>query len=119
MVKSLRIYVAGPYSPGECDTHSAVALATRNTESAIEIGIEIFKKGHVAFIPHLSHYVHINKNCPLDLPWYTIDNTFLDNWAEAIYYMSPSKGADAELKRAKDLGLKVFYNLNEIPEMRE
>jgi len=48
--------------------------------------------------------------------WYEHDNTFINHWAEALYYLAPSKGADAELKLAKKLGLKIFYKLDEVPE---
>src|SRR3972149_2298987 len=115
-MKQLRIYVAGPYSPKNCDLHSAIAIGYRNTEKAIEAGIEILKKGHIVFVPHLSHFMHVNKNCPLNIPWYTVDNSFLEHWAEALYYLSPSTGADAELALAQKLGLKVFYSLEEIPQ---
>ena len=116
-MKQLRIYVAGPYSPKDCDLHSAIAVGYRNTERAIEAGIVILKKGHIPFVPHLSHYIHINKNCPLDIPWYEVDNSFLEHWAEALYYLAPSKGANAELVIAKKLGLKIFYSLEGIPNV--
>jgi len=116
-MKQLRIYVAGPYSPKNCDLHTAIAIGYRNTENAIEVGIEIIKKGHIPFVPHLSHYIHVNKNCPLNVPWYAIDNSFLEHWANALYYISSSSGADAELVLAQKLGLRIFRNLEEIPNV--
>jgi hypothetical protein len=113
---SLRIYVAGPYSPQNCSLHDAIAIGTRNTEKAIEVGIELIKKGHIVYIPHLSHYVHVNKNCPLDVEWYKFDDSFIENWANTLFYITHSKGADAELELAKKLGLKIFYKLEDVPE---
>ncbi len=113
--KRYRIYVAGPYSPKNCDLHTAIAQGYRNTEKAIEVGIELIKKGHLVYIPHLSHFLHINKNCPLNVKWYEFDNSFIDDWANALFYISSSKGADEELKRAKKLGLRIFTVLSEVP----
>ena len=113
----LRIYVASAYSPQNCSLHDAIAIGYRNTEKAIECGIELLKKGHYVFVPHLSHYIHINKNCPLDIPWYSVDNSFLEHWANAFFYLSKSNGADAELELAKKLGLEIFYSLDDVPNL--
>jgi len=37
---------------------------------------------------------------------------------EALFYIGPSKGADIELARAKELGLQIFHELKEVPDMR-
>ena len=112
----MRIYVAGPYTPNDCSLHEAVRLAAQNVHYAIHIGLMLMEKGHYVFIPHLSHFIHTHVACDRDWPWYKIDMTFLDHWAEALYYIGPSKGADAELARAKELGLTVFRSLREVPE---
>ena len=43
--------------------------------------------------------------------------TFLEIWAEALLYLAPSRGADKELERAKELGLRIFYSIDEIPDI--
>lgn len=113
--KGERIYVAGPYSPQNHEHNFCVGQAEANVRNAIWFGNELVKKGHVVFVPHLSHYQANAVNGNHNWPWYEIDNTFIDNWATALYYMGPSKGADAELERAKKLGLKVYYHLEEVP----
>ena len=50
--------------------------------------------------------------------WYDFDNTFLDDWATALFYIAPSKGADAELERASKHRLKIFRDLSEVPDLR-
>jgi hypothetical protein len=37
----------------------------------------------------------------------------------ALYFIGSSRGADIELQRAKDLGLQIFYSLDEVPEVGE
>jgi hypothetical protein len=113
----LRIYVAGAYTPTDCTLHDAIAISSRNVEKAIEVGIELIRKGHVVYVPHLSHYIHMNRNCPLDVKWYEFDNSFIEHWANALYFVSSSKGADAELELAKKKGLKIFYKLEDVPEV--
>lgn len=117
-MKRLRIYVAGPYSPQSENRHKCVREAAQNTDKAIEAGIRVLEKGHIPFIPHLSHFVHTHHKCNNEFAWYTIDNSFLEHWATAILYMAPSKGADAELKLARKLELEIFFSVNEIPELK-
>jgi hypothetical protein len=115
----LRIYVAGPYTPSNCDLHDAARVAQKNVNIAITIANAIFKKGHYAFIPHLSHYTHIHESNQCKAPkefWYEYDNTFLEKWANALFYIAPSNGADMERELAKKLGYPIFYRLEEIKE---
>ncbi len=115
----MKIYVAGPYSPTKSlDKHEGIREAAQNTEHAIEAGIAILNKGHIPYIPHLSHFVHTHHACNHEYKWYVIDNSFIEDWAEALLYLAPSFGADAELKLAAKLGLKIFYSLNEIPDCK-
>lgn len=115
----LRIYIAGPYCPTNCSLHQAAQQAQRNVDKAIAIGNRLIEKGHFVFIPHLSHYIHIHPSCLKDYAdwWYDEDNTFLEYWANAFFYISSSKGADKELKLAKIKGLKIFTELNQVPEV--
>ena len=122
MVKPLRIYVAGPYTPKSKNPHVAIQEVAQNVHKAITVALKLISKGHYPFVPHLSHYIHTNPMCKTDLGqefYYRYDNTFLEYWAEALFFIAPSKGANAELELAKKLGLKIFYNLDEVPEVDE
>ena len=115
----MRIYIAAPYNPvGAKDKHEAIQLAAKNVSRAIEAAIALIEKGHYPFVPHLTHYIHTHPSCPRDYGewWYEYDMTFLDHWAEALLYLAPSKGADAELQHAKEIGLKIFYSVDEVPD---
>jgi hypothetical protein len=115
----LRIYVAGPYSPHVHEHNLCIGEVERNVREAIFIGNELMARGHYVFIPHLTHYLANAPNGHQDYNWYESDNTFIDNWANALYYISPSTGADAELNRAIDKGFPIFRKLSEVPEMKE
>jgi len=115
--KPLRIYIAGPYSPQNCTLHDAPRIAQRNVDKAIEIANRLIDKGHFVFVPHLSHYIYIHSSSrkrPWKY-WIELDLTFLRRWADALFFIAPSRGANIELREAKKLGLKIFYSLDEVP----
>jgi len=116
MVTKMRIYIAGPYCPKNCSLHDAARIAQVNVDKAIEVANKLIEKGHFVFVPHLSHFIHIHYSCKRDYGkwWYEEDNTFLTHWAEAIFFIGSSRGADAELELATKLGLKIFHILEEV-----
>jgi hypothetical protein len=113
----LKIYVAGPYTPKDCSLHDAARISQRNVTEAIKIGNALLAKGHFVFVPHLSHYLHIHESCQIKDAklWYDLDDSFLMDWANALYYISPSWGADRELGWAEAKELRIFKNLSEVP----
>jgi hypothetical protein len=111
----MRIYVAGPYSPSCHDHNNCIKEVEMNVRHAITVGNELIRRGHTVFVPHLSHYQANAPNGRHDWPWYEMDNTFIDHWAEALFYIAPSIGADAERARAEKRGLKIYTKLNDVP----
>lgn len=113
-IKPAKIYIAGPYNPYGENPHNSIRIAHQNVNKAINIGIEIMKKGHYPFVPHLSHYIH--QRTPHDFGdfYMEMDFAFLVV-CDALFYISPSRGADVELALAKRLNKKIFYNLGEVP----
>ncbi len=112
------IYVAGKYnapSDGE---------KLRNTNKAIDAGIEVYKKGHYPLIPHLTHWVEKRMDYNGEPPrkntyWYDFDNLIIPS-CDALIKISAdgeSRGADLEEKLAIKLGLKIFKTLEEIPNV--
>lgn len=107
--KGMRIYVAGPY------TASHSRDIQKNVNKAIDIGIELVRKGHYPYIPHLTHYIDIRPHCDLDWKDYMrLDDKWLEA-CDALYYISSSKGADIELLAAKKRGLKIYTSLEDVP----
>lgn len=113
MTKKLRIYIAAPY------TAKTKAEMEQNAKNAIDAGIAVLKKGHIPFIPHLTHYVDLRaKELKLKISW-TEYMRWDDAWLEqcdALLYLGSSKGADIELARAIQAGKSIFYSLADIPE---
>lgn len=109
----MRIYIAGPYVPKNCSMHDASRIANHNVRNAIRKFIELERCGHEPFVPHLSHFIHIELDEDLSPDfWYNYDLSFIEHWAEAIYMLEGwelSTGSNLELTRAKELGLKIMY----------
>jgi hypothetical protein len=106
------IYISGPYSA------PTVNQCEENTMKVIDIALEIHNKGHLAFVPHLSHWHDLRaKSKGVIISWdYWMDiDLRLIKACDALFYVASSKGADLELEFAKTLGLPIYYSLDEIP----
>lgn len=112
MPHKLHIYVAGPYTAANLEG------LEKNAKAAIDAGIAILKKGHIPFIPHLTHYVDLRAHeLRIEISWAEYmkwDEAWLDK-CDALLYLGSSRGADIELSRARSTGMQVFHSLNEIP----
>lgn len=113
-MESLLIYVAGPYTGKDRQEIES------NVNYAIDIGIDIFNKGHFPYIPHLTDLVdkrakEMGKEMfwedfiSWDVPWLKV--------CDALYFIKESKGANIELEEAKKLGKIIFYNNDEVPNV--
>ena len=107
----MRIYIAGPYSnPDENKKQENVARAER-------IAVALARAGHQFFCPHL-HTKDWELKYP-DIPYkyyIELDLGLIETWAEALFYIGSSPGADVELAKAKELGLLVFRSLEELAQ---
>jgi hypothetical protein len=114
MAKPLRIYIAGPYTAPD---KNGLEL---NTYGAIDAAIAVFRKGHIPYVPHLTHYVDLRaKTTGINLTWNDYMRWDLP-WLElcdALLHLGKSKGADLELERARKLKKILFFSLDEIPRV--
>ena len=115
----MKIYVAGPYTPSKSDLHDAARIAHKNTLRAIRAGIAIIERGHIPFIPHLTHFIHLETRKPLPRDFYIQYDSIWLRYCDAMLYLGKSSGADRELKMAKDKGLRIFYSVSDIPLNRK
>lgn len=113
----LKIYVAGPY------TASTPALVLDNVHAALDAGIEIIRRGHVPFIPHLTHWIEKRNERETERHGFRLvyeDYLRLDMvWlaeCDAVLYLGSSPGADRELAVAEGRGLTVYRAVEDIPE---
>ena len=111
-IPPMRVYIAGPY------TSSDPLQVESNVEKAIDAGVEVYRRGHFPFIPHLTHFVDLQtKKEGNPLKWEDYikwDESWLDK-ADAFLYLGKSPGADLELSRARRQRKKVFTSLEDIP----
>jgi len=109
--KPLKIYIAGPYT-GKDARETAL-----NVYKAIVVGVEIWKRGHYPYIPHLTHYIWIHPSGNLTYEeWLEWDKPWLES-CDALFYLSSSKGADKDLEFAKTLNKIIFHNIVDIPKV--
>ena len=93
--KPLRIYVSGPYS---IDPDKWVPIANL-------IGHWLMAEGHLVFVPHTMTH---------DWPgleyedYMRVDLDIVDRWANTLFYISPSPGADRELALAIEKGHMII-----------
>lgn len=112
-LRRLRIYVAGPYT---ADTPEGVEA---NVRRAIDAGIEIMKRGHYPFIPHLAHWMHVQSG-----EWFSREDwlawgiAWLRQCDALLRLPRKSIGADREVVRALRRDKFVFGRVEDIPDLR-
>jgi hypothetical protein len=94
----MRIYVAGPYTKGD------VAL---NVRAAIEAADKLLKRGHVPYLPHLTHFWHLVCPGPYE-QWIALDSAWIPFCEAIVRLPGESSGADGEVELAARLGMPVF-----------
>jgi hypothetical protein len=115
-LKPLRIYVGGKYN----DEH--VFKILNNMRVGIKYSIAIFNLGHYPYSPWLDYpFIWLGEgelDCErlydLSMAWLKV--------SEAMFVVpgwETSKGTKAEIKEAESLGIPIYYNLEDIPEVDE
>lgn len=110
----LRIYVAGPYgrknglSDEECE---------KNVQKAIEVARLLVRRGHIPFLPHLYHYLHVDwENTLEEDEWWQMSATWIP-FCEALFRIEGySSGSDGEVEVAQSLGKSIFYSMDDVPD---
>lgn len=119
MSKPMMILIAGPYRSGTNDDPKKMAENLKRLES---VSYDLFKAGH---IPMIGEWVAL----PI---WHTAGGkTIGDDLYEEILHPTArrllqhcdgvlrlegaSKGADNDVKIAKERGIPVYYNLQDVP----
>lgn len=109
------IYISAPYTPSGL-MHYAPRDAFRNVKRAMTVAVKLIKLGFVPICPHLSHFMHVHVEEELSYDeWMEYDLKLLE-LCDAVLCLGNSPGVKRELEYAKQLGLKVFYSLEELLE---
>jgi len=89
-----------------------------NVMVALDAGIELIHRGHAPLVPHLTYWL-ARRATLLGRPisydrFMAVDDQWL-RVADALLYLRPSPGADVELRRAQEIGLRIFTAIDEVP----
>jgi hypothetical protein len=118
--KDMLILIAGPYRSGTNDDPKLMRLNLKNLESA---ALPLFRKGHV---PVIGEWIALplielaGSSKPGDGPWeevqYPVAHRLLEKCDAVLRLEGASKGADEDVRVAKERGLKVYFRLEEVPD---
>jgi len=95
-----------------------------NLQESIDVGIEVWKKGHYPYIPGLDFIlimhikdIKVEQIYKSSLDWMSRGDSIL---VHNGYHDEPkSPGVIKEVEVAKESGLKFYWNIDEIPVVRK
>jgi len=115
------ILIAGPYRSG---TNDDPKLIDENMARLEAMALPIFRKGH---IPMIGEWVALplmqqgGSKKPGDNVWneiqYPVAHRLLEKCDAVLRIPGESTGADNDVAIAKERGRRIFYNLEDIPEI--
>jgi hypothetical protein len=113
------ILIAGPYRSGTNDDPNLMGQNLRRLE---EVALPLFRAGH---IPMIGEWVALpllraaGSEKPGDAAYteiaYPVAERLLTKCDAVLRLEGESKGADQDVKIAKERGLKVYYRLQDVP----
>ncbi len=114
------ILIAGPYRSG---TNDDPVLMQQNLDRLEAVALPLFRLGH---IPMIGEWVALpllklaGSKKPGDAAYeeilYPVAHRLLMKCDAVLRLEGASKGADEDVRIAKERGLKVYYSLEEVPE---
>jgi hypothetical protein len=115
----LMILIAGPYRSGTNDIPEKMAQNLRTLES---VALPLYRAGHIPLIGEwlaLPLLREAGSKHPGDAIYdeilYPIANRLIARCDAVLRLPGASKGADEDVRLAKERGLQVFHNLAEVP----
>ncbi len=99
-----KIYIAGPYTKGD---------VAENVAKAISAWYQLWQEGFSPFCPHLSHFLHIQKQLPYE-NWLSYNLEWLPSCDGILRLPGESAGADRETSEANKLGMPVFSTIEDV-----
>jgi len=115
------ILIAGPYRGG---TNDDPKLIQQNLEKLEAVALPLFRKGHLPVIGewlalplmHLAGSKHIGDSV-WDEIQYPVAHRLLEKCDAVLRLEGESKGADNDVRIAKERGLKIYYKPEDIPDV--
>jgi len=117
----MMILIAGPYRGG---TNDDPVLIKTNLDKLESVALPLFRMGHIPIIGewvalplmHLAGYKKIGDNIWNEIQ-YPIAHRILEKCDAVLRLEGESKGADNDVRVAQERGLKIYYSLDEIPDL--
>lgn len=114
------ILIAGPYRSG---TNNDPELIKRNMDRLEAVALPIFRKGHIPMIGEwvanpliaLAGSKEVGDKIFHEIQYPTA-HRLLTKCDAVLRIDGESKGADQDVEIAKELGLKVYYDIREVPQ---
>ncbi len=113
------ILIAGPYRGG---TNDDPILMKKNLDRLQSVALPLFRLGHV---PMIGEWVALpllelaGSKQPGDKAWqeiqYPVAHRLLEKCDAVLRLEGESKGADEDVRIAKERGLQVYYRLEDVP----
>lgn len=116
----MMILIAGPYRSG---THDDPALIRKNVEEMESYALPIFRAGHIPILGewlalplvHLAGSQHI-EDAAFNEVFHPIAVRLLSKCDAVLRVGGASAGADEMVRVGRELGLKIYFRLEEIPK---
>lgn len=113
------ILIAGPYRSG---TNDDPVLIRQNLDNLEAAALPIFRKGHIPVIGewlalpliHLAGSTRIGDEAWQEIQ-YPIAHRILEKCDAVLRIEGASKGADEDVRIARERGLIIYYNIEDIP----
>lgn len=115
------VYIAGPYRATNPDGTQDAWRIQQNIMTAMALGLEVWKRGAVAIIPHGNTFCFQNAHGTSDDVWLTGDLELLSR-SDALLLTEDwqrSSGARAEHAYAEKLEIPIFYTVDEFVQWME
>jgi hypothetical protein len=115
----MMILIAGPYRGG---TNDDPELMQKNLDKLESVALPIFRLGHIPLIGEWAALPLVRlagSKKPGDDLWneiqYPVAHRLLEKCDAVLRLEGESKGADNDVRIAKEKGLKIYYKLEDIP----
>jgi hypothetical protein len=116
----MMILIAGPYAS---NTGNDLALIRKNMDKLESMALPIFRKGHIPMIGEwvanplmkLAGSTEIGDAIFTEIQYPTA-HRLLHKCDAVLRIQGESKGADQDVEIAKGLGLRIYYNVKDIPD---
>lgn len=115
------ILISGPYRGG---TNDDPVLIKKNLDKLESVALPLFRKGHMPMIGewvalplmHLAGSKQIGDSI-WDEIQYPAAHRLLEKCDAVLRLEGASKGADEDVRIAKERGLQIFYSLDQVPDL--